>query len=112
MGGDSQPQILLQLLARMLVNGASPGEAVGAPRWAIRAPGGTGFDTWTSPVTRIDVEADAPPAWAEGLTARGHAVAALPPRGTIGHAHVIEVTQAELAGVADPRSLVGAAEGY
>jgi gamma-glutamyltranspeptidase/glutathione hydrolase len=112
MGGDSQPQILLQLLARLLLAGESPGAAAGAPRWAIRAPGGTGFDTWTSPVTRIDIEADAPPAWADGLAARGHAVAPLPPRRSIGHAHVIEVTPSGLAGAADPRSLVGAAEGY
>ena len=36
MGGDSQPQILLQLLARLLRHGRSPGTVIGAPRWVAR----------------------------------------------------------------------------
>ena len=36
MGGDSQPQVLLQLLARLLLHGESPGRAVSAPRWTHR----------------------------------------------------------------------------
>ena len=35
MGGDSQPQVLLQLLARLLRHGQSPGRAVTAPRWVL-----------------------------------------------------------------------------
>ena len=35
MGGDSQPQILLQLLARTLGLGQSPGAALRAPRWVL-----------------------------------------------------------------------------
>ena len=46
MGGDSQPQVLLQLLARLLLHGQSPGRAVSAPRWTLGRDG-TGFDTWT-----------------------------------------------------------------
>jgi gamma-glutamyltranspeptidase/glutathione hydrolase len=112
MGGDSQPQILLQLLARTLTAGQSPGATVGAPRWALRCPNGTGFDTWTSPHTRVELEPGAPAAWATGLAARGHPVAILPPNGSVGHAHLIEVAPDGLAGAADPRALVGAAEGY
>ena len=112
MGGDSQPQILLQLLARLLPGGSSPGDAIAAPRWALRAPNSTGFDAWTSPETRVEIERDAPAAWADGLTARGHTVAVLPPARAVGHAHLIDVVAAGLAGAADPRALVGAAAGY
>src|SRR5262245_54267025 len=33
MGGDSQPQILLQLLCRWLHHGQSPGRTIASPRW-------------------------------------------------------------------------------
>src|SRR5206468_8898707 len=47
MGGYTQPQILLQLLARWLVAGESPGEAIAAGRWALAHAGaGGGLDTW------------------------------------------------------------------
>ncbi len=39
MGGDIQPQVVLQLLARLLHSGHSPGRAVRAPRWALGAGG-------------------------------------------------------------------------
>ena len=35
MGGDAQPQILLQLLARVLAGGEQPGAAMEAPRWML-----------------------------------------------------------------------------
>ena len=43
MGGDSQPQVVLQLLARLLVAGQSPAACIGAPRWRL---GSGGFDVW------------------------------------------------------------------
>ena len=48
MGGDSQPQILLQLLARTLGLGPSPGAAIGAPRWVLCSDDDpdAGFATW------------------------------------------------------------------
>ena len=49
MGGDTQPQILLQLLARLLHNGQSPGRRHrGRPLGARRRRGAIGFDTWAS----------------------------------------------------------------
>jgi gamma-glutamyltranspeptidase/glutathione hydrolase len=114
MGGDSQPQILLQVIARLLWTGQSPGAAIGAPRWALRGGNRTGFDTWTDPDSVIvEVEAAAPPAWVEGLASRGHAVqAANGVPGTFGHAQLVQVEATGLAGVADPRAVVGAASGY
>ena len=114
MGGDTQPQILLQLLTRMLHHRQSPGSTIGAPRWALRQPAASGFDTWSDPDTTIvNVEDDAAPDWADGLRERGHEVAIVEGiSGSFGHAQVIEVTESGLAGAADPRALVGGAIGY
>lgn len=112
MGGDAQPQIVLQLLARMLVLGEPTGRCISGPRWALSAPDGSGFDTWTNPdAARVDVE---DPGWVEGLTERGHAVNLVTGVATtFGHAHAIEVGRdGMLAGAADPRAQVGAVAGY
>jgi gamma-glutamyltranspeptidase/glutathione hydrolase len=119
MGGDSQPQILVQLLARLLAVGASPGRAVRSGRWVL-ARGGPpgahgGFDTWSGGGPGVvEIEAHAPATWDRGLAERGHEVrrssATVDP--TFGHAQVIEVTDGVLSGIADPRSLDGAAVGY
>src|SRR5581483_2436152 len=45
MGGDGQPQYLLQVLARWLVAGEEPASAVAAGRWSLRG-GRNSFDTW------------------------------------------------------------------
>jgi gamma-glutamyltranspeptidase/glutathione hydrolase len=119
MGGDSQPQILVQLLARLLRHDESPGKAVRAGRWVLArtARGGEhgGFDTWSGDGPDVvELEAHAPAAWDAGLAARGHDVrrsAAAVDHG-FGHAQVIEVVDGVLAGIADPRSLDGAAAGY
>ena len=44
MGGDSQPQILLQVLCRTLRHGESPGRAIGAPRWTMVGTTGVRFN--------------------------------------------------------------------
>lgn len=111
MGGDAQPQILLQLLARMLAHGQKPGEAIAAPRWVLSREPTTAFDTWAlddPPLVRI--EHNAPPAWARGLRARGYEVIQSPPGDqNFGHAQAISVTgHGLLAGAADPRSGDGA----
>ena len=111
MGGHSQPQILLQLLARRLAAGQSPGEAVASPRWVLDGPG---VDTWVGrgQVT-VRVENHAPAAWFRGLEARGHRVERAPSwAGELGHAHLIAVEDGGYAGAADPRSEGGVALGY
>jgi len=109
MGGDSQPQIVLQLLARLLHGGQPPGTAVAAPRWFL---GDGGFDIWAgAPDDRVmSLERSAPPRWAPGLRARGHTVR--PDAGSVGHAHVINRRADGLfAGAADPRATGSLAAG-
>jgi gamma-glutamyltranspeptidase / glutathione hydrolase len=111
MGGDAQPQILLQILMRLLHNGQDPATAVNAPRWVLRGPG-SGFDTWTaSTPASVIVESTIEQAWAEDLRARGHSVKiGQPLSGEFGHAHAI-LRQADgsvLAG-ADQRTVIGSA---
>ncbi|WP_169949339.1 gamma-glutamyltransferase [Microbispora sp. H11081] len=108
MGGDAQPQILLQLVTRLLAHGQTPGEVIGAPRWEL-GTGGTGFDTWrSSPL--VEVEEGAP--WADGLRERGHTVETIERGSNFGHAHLIDLLPSGvLAGAADPRALIGAALG-
>ncbi|MEV4563867.1 gamma-glutamyltransferase [Nonomuraea sp. NPDC049419] len=110
MGGDAQPQILLQVITRLLRHGEEPGRAIAAPRWRL-GTGGTGFDTWDAPDDAVlDLEGGG--GWSDGLAALGHRVAALPYGSSFGHAHLIDVRpDGMLAGAADPRSLVGAAIG-
>jgi len=113
MGGDSQPQILLQVLCRWLHHGESPGRAVAAPRWVLSDR--TGFDTWLTPDPTVLVEADAPAAWVDALRARGHAVVVAGEDDTrgFGHAHLLAAAPGGgWAGAADPRALIGAASGY
>ena len=113
MGGDSQPQILLQLLHRILKLGQSPGRAVSAGRWVL-APAGRadGFSTWLPGHGRKVLVEDPASGWTSELAALGHTVEEAAPGAGFGHAHVIEATAAgTLAGAADPRSLTGAAAG-
>jgi len=108
MGGDSQPQLLLQVVARLLAGGATAGEAIGSPRWRLHG-GATGFDTWEDAV-RVEVEHGS--TWADGLRARGHEVVEAAEGVGFGHAHLIEVTDEGVrAGAADPRAVIGAASG-
>ncbi len=110
MGGDGQPQILLQVLTRLLRHGESPGRAIRSPRW-VTGTGPTGFDTWDSPdEVSVRVEEGAP--WADGLRERGHTIEPRPYGGGFGHAHLIDVRpDGTLAGASDPRALTGAVIG-
>ncbi len=115
MGGDAQPQVLLQLLTRYLHHGGSPGAVIGAPRFALTGSAASGFDTWNDPDgVRVEVEAAAGEEWVQGLSQRGHEVKVVDGVvGTFGHAHLIEVTpDGMLGGAADPRALTGAASGF
>jgi gamma-glutamyltranspeptidase/glutathione hydrolase len=113
MGGDAQPQVLLQLLTRFLKGKESAGSAISAPRFALTGSARSSFDTWTDPDgVRVEVEADAA-AWQPTLEDRGHEVKLVDGvSGTFGHAHLIEVTDSGLAGLADPRALISEAAGY
>jgi gamma-glutamyltranspeptidase / glutathione hydrolase len=112
MGGDNQPQVMLQLLARLLHHGQSPGRTMGAPRFTL---GTGGFSLWDGAGPgQVVVEAHAPAAWDDGLAARGHEVLRSPAEiaGAFGHAQVIEAAHGVLSGATDPRALDGAAAGY
>jgi gamma-glutamyltranspeptidase/glutathione hydrolase len=113
MGGDGQPQILLQIAARLFHHGQSPAAAIHAGRWVLRGPV-TGFDTWTSqsgPVLMI--EGNAPSDWVTALAARGHHTEALPPYDSnFGHAHaIVRDEHGFWSGAADPRTRVGSVAG-
>ncbi len=113
MGGDGQPQFLLQLLARALGGGEGPGPALDAGRWLL-GPGS--FDTWEGAGPRtIRVESHASDEWDEGLRARGHDVdrSTQPVDLSFGQAHMIGVgDDGVLDGASDPRAAAGAAAGY
>jgi len=110
-GGDIQPQVVLQLLARMVVAGQSPATAVDAPRWKL---GDGGFSTWAGGGPQVTMmEASAPSSWERGLAERGHRVVRAEPGANFGHAQVIRVlADGVLAGAADPRAITGAACGW
>ena len=109
MGGDAQPQIVLQMLVRLLHDGSSPGHVVGGGRWVLRG-GVNGFSTWDAPdAVEVLVEDHAPDGWSGGLVARGHVARVA--ESNYGHAHCIEVTGDGLVGTADPRAVIGAALG-
>lgn len=113
MGGDVQPQVVVQIVARLLQLGQSPGAVLQAPRWVLRDRLDTGFSLWRGgEPSSIGIEAHAPAGWASGLRARGHHVELLDTQmpGT-GHANLIENRGEVLAGAPEPRA-GGAAVGY
>jgi len=108
MGGDAQPQILLQIAARLFHHGDSPASAINAPRWALAGPL-TGFDTWTTPDgPTVEIEGHSPDNWMGDLAGRGHRISRLPAYDSgFGHAHAIVLDEhGVLAGAADPRARV------
>lgn len=113
MGGDAQPQILLQLATRLFHHAQSPATAMSAPRWALAGPE-TGFDTWTGSVApTVEIEGHAPASWATGLAGRGHKTVSRPPFASdFGHAQVImRDVNGFWAGASDPRAVVGTVAG-
>jgi gamma-glutamyltranspeptidase/glutathione hydrolase len=110
MGGDAQPQILLQIAARLFRHGQSPATAISAPRWALAGPA-TGFDTWSPPQgPGVDIEGHAPRNWGERLSTRGHRVNHVDAfDSTFGHANAIVLDDnGVLSGAADPRARISA----
>lgn len=111
MGGDGQPQVVLQLAARLVQARQDPGRALTASRFTLTVPNPSGFNTWHHPEELI-VAVESGSSWIPGLQGRGHIVDERPwGDGLFGHAHLIDVAGPTLAGVADPRSLNGAAVG-
>jgi gamma-glutamyltranspeptidase/glutathione hydrolase len=115
MGGDSQPQVLLQLLARWLHCGQAPGDALASGRFVLIDPDGGGtFDTWRRH-GRVEValEGQAPEAWDLALQARGHVTRRFPAFSReFGHAHMISVDEDGFAGGTEPRTRFGAVAAY
>ena len=104
---------MLQLAARMFHHRQSPGRALAAGRWALRGPE-TGFDTWTAPAgPTVNVEGQAPAAWADRLSGRGHRTVTTPAWDSgYGHACAILAGRDGLwVGSGDPRSVVGSCAG-
>jgi gamma-glutamyltranspeptidase/glutathione hydrolase len=91
-GGDYQVPIGVQLVSALVDDGTAPGDALRADRWVI------GPDTWT-----VGTEPGFDPAAAEGLRARGHAVAGVSLE-AVGHAQVICAGGPGYVAAADPRT--------
>lgn len=115
MGGDAQPQVLLQIITRLLHNQQlnEPFSAINAGRWVLRGAT-SGFDSWTGgqPAT-VQLEGHAPAQWIQKLAAYGHKVEMRRAYDSVfGHAHGIIVRDDNtLVGGADPRSVVGSCVG-
>ena len=98
MGGRAQPQILAQVLLR-LVRGESADEAVAAPRWVV---GGLGVDQINEVAfVETTVTADA----RQSIHARLPVIDLAANDEATGHAQVVAVTSAgDFAAASDPRS--------
>ena len=91
-GGLIQPQVLLQILARIYRGAQTPAEALAAGRWAVEGE-------------QVRVEGHAPERWFEGLAARGRPVLRRDPfSDEFGHAQLIMRRGDHLAAASDPRS--------
>jgi len=117
MGGDVQPQILLQLVTRLLHSGEDPATAIATGRVVPEAPGAPPFRLWQAPSQSLLMEFNVPARWHEGLESRGHrvrVVGAFNPV-DVGCAQIISVAgtgdHLVLTGASDPRSPEGAALG-
>ena len=113
MGGDSQPQVVLQLLARLFVAGEDPGQALAAPRWRFAASSSNGFNTWAEP-TEVILEIEGQHlSLITNLERLGHIVNSLPANNSaFGHAHIISVEGNVLSGAAEPRVTASGTASY
>jgi gamma-glutamyltranspeptidase / glutathione hydrolase len=100
MGGDGQPQTLVQLVSGLLDDSLDPQAAVSRPRWVARTEG-AGL-----PLRPVSIESDGvDDATVAGLRARGHEVELVEPRTPLmGWAQAIRHTADGYEGGADPRA--------
>jgi gamma-glutamyltranspeptidase/glutathione hydrolase len=93
MGADGQLQTQVQLLARLVDDGADPAAALDAPRWVVD-PGDFS----------VRAEDRFPAAVMDGLRRRGHRLTAVGPyEDAMGHANLIRIDAGGLAAASDPR---------
>ena len=113
MGGDSQPQVVLQLLARLLVAGQNPAQALAGRRWRLSGAQSNGFNTWADPSeVFLDVE-EADSRLVNDRENSGHKIRSLAANhSAFGHAHIIKVEGDALVGAAEPRVSTSAAVAY
>ncbi len=98
-GGHGQAQTHLQLLTRMLVDGADPQAAISAPRFTVDPQTG-----------RVACEDHFERAWIDELRARGHDIDVVPAyRHGPGIAHAIECVEGGYRAGSDPRAEGGVA---
>ena len=106
MGGYAQPQINAMTLIRAFDLGMTPGESVAAPRWLVN-----GMDP-SSARPEILGEGDVPGSTVTTLRDGGFEVDTVGVRdGSVGHAHMIRLTDDGLVAGSDPRSDGGALAG-
>lgn len=93
MGADGQLQTQVQLLARLVDDGADPAAAIDAPRWVVD-PGDHS----------VRIENRFPDTLLEGLRRAGHRLEMLGPyEDPMGHAQVIRIDPDGLTAASDPR---------
>ncbi|MEO0539785.1 MAG: gamma-glutamyltransferase [Cyanobacteria bacterium P01_A01_bin.105] len=98
MGGEGQPQTQAALLTRVLDFGFDIQTAVNLPRWRWGR-------AWGETSTTLALEGRIPVPVQQGLRQRGHQVQMHPDwTSEMGHAHLIQLSQAGLLGACDPRS--------
>ena len=106
MGGYAQPQINAMTLIRAFDLGMTPAEAVATPRWLVH-----GMDP-SSEHPAILGEGDVPGPTLATLRDGGFEVDTVGVRdGSVGHAHLIRMTEDGLVAGSDPRSDGGALAG-
>src|SRR5665213_1730799 len=106
MGGDGQPQILLQFLHQLIDRGLDVQRALDHPRWVYGRHELTERPDLATGETVL-VESRMPDDIVAGLRQRGHRVEPLGPyENAMGHAHaiVIDAERGTLAGGGDPRA--------
>ncbi|MDQ2743697.1 MAG: gamma-glutamyltransferase, partial [Chloroflexota bacterium] len=98
MGGNTQPQIHVQILTRMIDQGLAVDEAIDAPRFDVTVGARDGLPG-------IDLEGRFAPEVVAAVAERGHSTRVLDAyTSAMGHAHAIEILEDGVyAGAADPR---------
>jgi gamma-glutamyltranspeptidase/glutathione hydrolase len=101
MGGDGQPQTMVQLVTGLLDDGLDPQALIDRPRWVVQTEGAG------TPLGPVSIESDGvDAATVEALRARGHEVSLVEPRTPLmGWAQMIRrLPDGSYKGGADPRA--------